>query len=866
LGGGHVASRLGQGPDLVLNWDDPRLARLERAGAAAWIWDPRRRRIVWATDEAALLWGLDDSFMLLDRPFGASDPSALDLDLAASALAHTQGVDTEIRLVHSGRSRVIAVMARRFARTDAGDLVLFTPEPRAANGDLGQAHPIAPLFNPFPLGLALFSPVGQLLYGNPVFERLIGRGRSATLADLAGSRKGAERFIRALLAAGSLRVTPTLVVDGAELTLQIDAAIAEDPRSKRSAFLVEVHDVTARRARERMLAERQILLRDLLAQAIEGWAVLDRRERLVAFGGRLFEDSPGADGALGLAWREAAAIFALSGEGAHGLAALAREQRRTSVRVAHESATLEAHEALADDGEHTGYHVFLRTALAAQETAPRKAEGGLLDLELLPILAHDNFEIIYANARAAHLFGVAEPAELFTRPFLDLFPEDERRASRHYDELGREPGATFSTRLIARTASGERRHLDAVFRGANIGGRRLVIAGLNDITPLMEAEESEGKEREENAPLFELAPHALVLVDRHGRIARTNLEATRLLGLSEGEILERPFEELIDKADRTAFEIRRTAAHVLATDEVSVLELRLRTKSGAAAATSLKMRALLHLEGALLLSLTDLEPQKAQEAELRRSVDAVEERNRQKTNFLSSVSHEMRTPLNAIIGFSEFMREGRLGPIGNEKYAGYVNDIWMSGQHLLSLVNDLLDMSKIEAGRMDLSFAPVDVASIIEQALRILSPQAEKKGVVLAGSFARNLPKVMADARSVRQIVINLLSNAVKFTPGTGRVVARAGFDPARGVTIEIEDTGVGMSEEEVKTALEPYRQVHGRAANDELGTGLGLPLAKALAEANHASFRIASVRDQGTRVEILFPASQILAEGASGA
>lgn len=851
---------------MVLNWNDPRLARFERGGRAAWIWDPHGRRIVWATEEAARLWGFDDSFLLIDRPFGASDPSAADLDLAASALAHTEGLDTEIRLVHSGRTRVVAVMARRFARTDAGDLVLFTPEPRAASGDRGQAHPIAPLFNPFPLGLALFSPTGHLLYANPVFERLIGRGHGATLADLAGSRKGAERFIRALLAAGSLRVTPTLVIDGAEITLQIDAALAEDPRSKRSAFLIEVHDVTARRARERMLAERSHLLTDLLSEAIEGWAVLDRRERLVAFGGRLFEDSPGADSALGLAWREAAAIFALSGEGAESPAALAREKRRARVRVAHEAATVEAHEALQEDGEHTFYHVFLRTGPSAQEAAPRKAESGLLDLELLPILVHDNFEIIYANVRAAHLFGVAEPAALLARPLLDFFPDDERRASSHYDELARDPAATLSTRLIARTATGERRHLDAVFRSSNIGGRRLVIAGLNDITPLMEAEGSEGKEREENAPLFELAPHPLVLVDRHGRIARANLEATRFLGLSEGEILERPFEELIDKADRTAFEIRRTAAHVLGTDEVSVLELRLRTKSGAAAATSLKMRALAHPEGALLFSLTDLEPQQTKYAELRRSADAAEERNRQKTSFLSSVSHEMRTPLNAIIGFSEFMREGRLGPIGNEKYAGYVTDIWMSGQHLLSLVNDLLDMSKIEAGRMDLSFAPVDVASVIEQALRILSPQAEKKGVVLAGSFPRNLPKVMADTRSVRQIVINLLSNAVKFTPGTGRVVARAAFDPARGVTIEIEDTGVGMSQEEIKTALEPYRQVHGRAANDEPGTGLGLPLAKALAEANHASFRIVSERDKGTRVEVLFPVSQILAEGASGA
>ncbi|MFO1186148.1 MAG: ATP-binding protein [Alphaproteobacteria bacterium] len=348
-------------------------------------------------------------------------------------------------------------------------------------------------------------------------------------------------------------------------------------------------------------------------------------------------------------------------------------------------------------------------------------------------------------------------------------------------------------------------------------------------------------------------------------MARANAEATRFLGLSEGELVERPFEELIDKSDRTTFEIRRNAARGTDSADVSELELHLRTRAGAARLTRLRLRSAPGPDGAFAIALQDLEAAKTREDELTRAAEAAEEHNRQKTSFLSTVSHEMRTPLNAIIGFSEFMRDGRLGPVGNEKYAGYVADIYASGQHLLSLVNDLLDISKIEAGQLDLSFEPVDVAAVIEQSLRILTPQAEKKGVVLAGSFPRSLPNVMADQRSVRQIVLNLLSNAVKFTPGKGRVVARAAFDPARGVAIEIEDSGIGMSEEELKTALEPYRQLHGRAANDEPGTGLGLPLAKALAEANRATFRIQSVRDKGTRVEIVFPSGR-LAHGAGGA
>ncbi|MFO1186149.1 MAG: hypothetical protein U1E87_01020 [Alphaproteobacteria bacterium] len=343
---------------MVFNRDDPRLVRLERSQRAAWIWDPRGRRILWATRQAAELWGLEDAFLLIDRPFGASDPSTADLDLASSALSHTEGVETEIRLVHSGRPHNIEVMGRLFARTDEGDLVLFTHQP-AIGAERGETHPIAPLFNPFPLGLALFTPLGKLLYANPVYERLVGRER-AHLTDLLGSQKGAERFVRALLAAGSLRLTPTLTLDGISRTLQIDAALAEDPRSHRAAFLVEAHDVTARRLHERALAERQGLLKDLLGEAIEGWTVLDRHERVIAFGGRMLEDAPGSDTTIGLPWREAAKIFAISGADAETPARLARREARASVRVAHEAALIEAQRVMSEEGGRAGYHIFLR--------------------------------------------------------------------------------------------------------------------------------------------------------------------------------------------------------------------------------------------------------------------------------------------------------------------------------------------------------------------------------------------------------------------------------------------------------------------------------------------------------------------------
>ena len=229
-----------------------------------------------------------------------------------------------------------------------------------------------------------------------------------------------------------------------------------------------------------------------------------------------------------------------------------------------------------------------------------------------------------------------------------------------------------------------------------------------------------------------------------------------------------------------------------------------------------------------------------------------------KSDFLARISHEIRTPLSAIIGFAELMHEERFGPLGNDRYRDYLKDILTSGAHVVALANDILDISKIEAGRSDLEFREVDLNGVLKAASGILQEAAARGRVILRVSLAPDLPKVVADERSLIQITLNLLSNAIKFTLAGGQIIVSTTLAPSGEVILRIKDTGVGMSESELQTALEPFRQL--ATARRLGGTGLGLPLAKALVEANRASLSIQSRRNAGTLVEITFPAHRVLA------
>jgi PAS domain S-box-containing protein len=256
----------------------------------------------------------------------------------------------------------------------------------------------------------------------------------------------------------------------------------------------------------------------------------------------------------------------------------------------------------------------------------------------------------------------------------------------------------------------------------------------------------------------------------------------------------------------------------------------------------------------------DITQWKKTEAELREARDRAEQASRQKSEFLANISHELRTPLNAILGFSEMMRMGSFGDIRNEKYKGYVNDIHASGAHLLSLINDLLDLSKVEAGKLELNFTSVNLSDVADHCFKLVHELASANRVILRKNIAGDLPNVVADQRSMRQIMLNLLSNAIKFTDPGGQVIVSAEMLKSGELKLRVRDTGIGMNEEQLRHALEPFRRVT-TDDRDAEGTGLGLPLTKALAEANRTAFSISSEPRKGTLVEITFPTTRVLAE-----
>jgi signal transduction histidine kinase len=247
---------------------------------------------------------------------------------------------------------------------------------------------------------------------------------------------------------------------------------------------------------------------------------------------------------------------------------------------------------------------------------------------------------------------------------------------------------------------------------------------------------------------------------------------------------------------------------------------------------------------------------------LRVAKEAAEVANRAKSAFLATMSHELRTPLNAVMGFSQMMISEVLGALPNDSYRNYAHHIYDSAEHLLEIINDILDVSKAEAGKLDLAEETVDVRAVIASACQIIDVRAETAGVALVQTLADDLPPLLADRRKLKQIAVNLLSNAVKFTPAGGRVEIKAAVGPA-GLVVSVTDTGIGIAKEDIPRITEPFVQVDNSLSRRHEGTGLGLALVSALVKLHGGALAIESDLGQGTTVAATFPMARIA--GAPG-
>ncbi|GEM_PF-1944113 len=243
--------------------------------------------------------------------------------------------------------------------------------------------------------------------------------------------------------------------------------------------------------------------------------------------------------------------------------------------------------------------------------------------------------------------------------------------------------------------------------------------------------------------------------------------------------------------------------------------------------------------------------------ELQIEKDRAQVANRAKTEFLSSTSHELRTPLNAIIGFANTLSSGVFGPLASKKQAEYINDIEKSGTHLLNLINDILDVSAIEAGQMELHKTDMRLEELAESCLRLVNDRAQRGDVKLINSVDTTLPDILADERRLKQIILNLLSNAVKFTPGDGSVELTGSLDQSGNLLITVRDSGIGMDEAGLEKAMTPFGQVDGSLARQREGTGLGLPLTLGLVELHGGTMEIESTPLVGTTISVRLPQPQ---------
>lgn len=507
------------------------------------------------------------------------------------------------------------------------------------------------------------------------------------------------------------------------------------------------------------------------------------------------------------------------------------------------------------------------TPAAAMEPGLTARNGAAMSSEILDrlpvaLLVHHGDALLHANAEFLRLTGY-ENLEAF----------EQEGGLEALFALGNEAGAAKPNGTMTLVRKDGRlipvgAHLHSIrWEGKSALMLALTPAGASEAEK--QAREDEGAaeasrlrmEIDELRSILETATDGVVVLGRDGDIRTMNRSASALFDYDESDMRGKPFAALFAHESQKAVidYLQGLSGHGVASVLNDGREVIGREAAGGFIPLFMTIGRLSSSNGYCAV-IRDITQWKRTEEELRNAKRAAETANAHKTEFLARVSHEIRTPLNAIIGFSDMMASEHFGPIGHPRYIEYAGDIGRSGRHVLDIVNDLLDISKIEAGEMDLDFGAVDLNEAVSEAVSLVQPQANSQRVIIRTSLSGSVPEVVADDRSIKQIALNILANAIRFTPSGGQIVVSTSYEANGSVILRIRDTGIGMTRNELDQAMKPFRQVTtgGRKRGD--GTGLGLPLTKAMAEANRAQFAITSAPNEGTLVEISFPSQRVLA------
>jgi PAS domain S-box-containing protein len=808
--------------DPLLNFlRDARLANHAFAPAPVWLWAADATRVLWANAAGAAVLGSANLRALAERRMSAAHPLVSQVLRLAGTLPHGGAARLE-RLRGIGTlGRIVVCACSRLALANGMPAILI-----AANDTVGPALPLAErvarLFSGSEAPIAAFAADGELLCATPAAAARLGEAKS--LADLGAEDGAAERIAAGTVSVLVLPPLNTAAVESAPLGEREHAP----PREQRKHPLRFVWQIDA-----------------------------DGRFTL----GDEFADAMGARTAalVGQPWTEVRGALALDPENRVAQAIASRETW-SGIHVAWplDGAAAAVEVELSGlptfdrDRAFRGYRGFgicrdvaaLNAAAASRAppgVAPSPEPNSTTPAEPKPLLT------VVPAAKNVVPFRGAGPAAVEKRPVLT--PVE----STNFREIAKVLGAAQDEEAAP---ASEPQPPAADERAGDAAPPTDLLGRLADAERALRAREAENRELKS---IIDTATDGVVVIARDGRIADLSRSAEALFGYNAEEVRGRPFAELFAAESRAATEdyldgLARTGlASVLAPGR----EVIGRVRQGGLVPLFMTLGRIGEDGEKFCAVLRDLTPWKRNEEELLESKRQAERASAAKSDFLAKISHEIRTPLNTVLGFSEVMMEQQFGPIGNERYRDYAKDIHTAGGHLVSLINDLLDLSKIEAGKLDLTFASVNLNGLVQQCVALMQPQANRERIIIRTSLAPNLPPVVADARSIRQIVVNLLSNSIKFTGAGGQVIVSTAAGE-RGAVLRVRDTGVGMSEKEIEAALEPFRQL---AISTRWGSGeggLGLPLTKALAEANGASFAIKSARNAGTLVEVAFSPARV--------
>ena len=359
---------------------------------------------------------------------------------------------------------------------------------------------------------------------------------------------------------------------------------------------------------------------------------------------------------------------------------------------------------------------------------------------------------------------------------------------------------------------------------------------------------------EELAAILDTTAEGIVMFDAEGNINAANRSAEALFGRDGSELVQRNLADLFaPESQHTVFEY---LAGIKASGVESLLEqgreVLGREAKGGLIALSMTMGRTRAAGPNFFAVFRDLSQARKTESELREARRLAERAANAKADVLARISHEVRTPLNAIIGFSEVMIGERFGALGNERYREYMKDIRASGERVIAIINDLLDISRIETGKLDLAFTHQNLNEMVESCVTVMQPQANRERIIIRTSLGHSLPPVVADARALRQITLNLIGNSIHLANAGGQVIVSTALSDFGEVMLRVRDTGNGLNDNEVAAALEPFRT---RAPSDQSeSSAVSLSLTKALVEANRAKFQIKTGGRTGTLIEIVFP------------